>query len=147
MSGSGKLLAPVHTCGRFWPDLGNSEVIHWTKNALSLVIDLTSQFEETAPGSSANRKRSEERASARITSGLPVILPKCTILPAIRLRDLSRRCFRSLLDSLDRIVVRLPRREVHLFTREQAIAFGPVNLEVARLNLVNLDAADVGSDS
>src|SRR6516165_4306994 len=37
---SGKLLAPVHTCGRFWSDLGNSEVIHWTKNALSLeVID------------------------------------------------------------------------------------------------------------
>jgi hypothetical protein len=51
MSGSGKLLAVVHTCGRFWPDLGNSEVIHWTKNALSLeVIDLASQFEETAPG-------------------------------------------------------------------------------------------------
>src|SRR5215472_10765693 len=57
MSGSGKLLAPVHTSSRFWPDLGNSEVIHWTKNALSLeVIDLTSQFEETAPGLSANRK-------------------------------------------------------------------------------------------
>jgi hypothetical protein len=44
------------------------------------------------------------------------------------------------------IVVRLPRREVHLFTREQATAFGPANLEVARLNLVDLDAADVGSD-
>src|SRR5262249_40869574 len=28
MSGSGKLLALVHTCDRFWPDLGNSEVIH-----------------------------------------------------------------------------------------------------------------------
>jgi len=40
---SGKLLAPVHTCDRFWPDLGNSEVIHWTKNVLSLeVIDLAS---------------------------------------------------------------------------------------------------------
>ena len=61
MSGSGKLLAPVHTCGRFWPDLGNSEVIHWTKNALSLeVIDLASQFEETAPGLSATRNRPPE---------------------------------------------------------------------------------------
>ena len=38
MSGSGKLLAPVHTCGRFWPDLGNSEVIHWTKNALFVEV-------------------------------------------------------------------------------------------------------------
>ena len=69
------------------------------------------------------------------------------LLAAIRRRDLSRCCSDCLFDSHNRIVVRLPRREVHFFTREQATAFGPVNLEVAWLNLVDLDAADVCTDS
>jgi hypothetical protein len=86
-----------------------------------------------------------------ITSGLPVILPKCTNgsphFPTIRPRDLRPYVSDCLLDFHDRIVIRLARREVHLFTRQQAITFWPVNFEVARLNLVDLDAADVGSDT
>jgi hypothetical protein len=78
-------------------------------------------------------------------------LPNCTNasphFPAIQLRDSCRHGSDCLLDFHECIVVRLPRREVHLFTREQAIAFRPVNFEVARLNLVDLDAADVGSDT
>jgi hypothetical protein len=66
---------------------------------------------------------------------------------AIRLRDLRRHGSDCLHDFHDRIVVRLPRREVHLFTREQAIAFWPVNFQIARLNLIDLGAADVGSNT
>lgn len=89
-------------------------------------------------------------AIGKLTSGLPVILKRTnTRTPsfAIRLRALGRHGSDCLLDFHDRVIVRLPRREVHLFTREQAIALRPVNFEVARLDLVDLDAADVASDT
>jgi hypothetical protein len=62
-------------------------------------------------------------------------------------RDLTCRRSACLLDLHDRIVVRLPGRDVHLFTREQATALGPVDFEIARLNLVDLDSTNVASDA
>jgi hypothetical protein len=56
-----------------------------------------------------------------------------------------RLCY--FLDPHNRIVVRLPRSDVYLFTRKKAVAFGPVDLEIARLNLVNPGTTDVGPDT
>ena len=53
---------------------------------------------------------------------------------------------RYFLDSHNCVVVRLARRDVYLFTRKKVIGFGPVDLEVARLHLVNSCAAQIACD-
>ena len=53
--------------------------------------------------------------------------------------------FFHLFDAHDRIVVRLPRGNVELFTRKEAVAFGPVDLKIATLDLIDLGAARVAS--
>jgi hypothetical protein len=54
-------------------------------------------------------------------------------------------CLSYFLDPHNRVVVRLPGRDVYLFTRKKATAFGPVDLEVARLHLVDPGPAEVAS--
>src|SRR6516225_3147953 len=47
----------------------------------------------------------------------------------------------------DRVVIRLPRGNVNVLLRQQAVAFGPVDLEVALFDLVKLRPSRITSDA
>ena len=55
-----------------------------------------------------------------------------------RKSSIEKLRFVDLRNRYDRVVIRLPRGDISVLLRQQAVAFGPVDLEVALFDLVNL---------
>jgi hypothetical protein len=88
--------------------------------------------EDTTHNYGVRSRRPVTRRFEPLFVGLPTRLPRLSGHP---------------LDSHCRVVVGLPGGDVYLFSREQAIALGPMDFEIARLNFIDHGPTDIGTDT